>query len=111
MQEEQITPKAKISKHHSSEHKQRHLNAWQASGLSMSEYCRQNNLSISNLSNWNARSKSKRTIKSNKLQSIKCMPKSSCSQPSPVEIVLPDGIKIRLATLNQLAVTLKIITG
>ena len=52
MQEQQSNLKKPKSKYHSQEDKQGHLDAWTASGLSMSEYCRQNNLSILSLSNW-----------------------------------------------------------
>ena len=35
------------------EERQTHVEKWRKSGLSMSEYCRQNNLAVSNLSGWN----------------------------------------------------------
>ena len=110
MQEQQSNLKKPKNKYHSQEDKQGHLDAWTASGLSMSEYCRQNNLSISSLSNWNARSKSKEKITAPKLKQIeKLTAVQSHMKLTPIEIVLPDGIKIRLSDLQQLASILKII--
>lgn len=112
MQEQQLNLKKPKNKYHSQEDKQGHLDAWTASGLSMSEYCRQNNLSISSLSNWNAQSKSKEKITAPKLKPIeKLTAVQNHMKLTPIEIVLPDGIKIRLSDLQQLASILKIIKG
>lgn len=112
MQDQSLIPPSPQSKPYSQAYKQHHLASWHASGLSMSEYCRRNNLSISNLSNWNARSKNKEVDKTAKLQSIKCVASSSPRLPvKPIEIILLNGIKIRLADLSQFASVLKMING
>ena len=42
----------KSKRHTTPEERQIHVEKWKKSGLSMSEYCRQNTIAISNLSGW-----------------------------------------------------------
>ena len=60
---------ANIKKSRRSTTKERHdhLTAWKNSGLKMSEYCRENDISISSFSTWNKRQES---IKPKELRAI-----------------------------------------
>lgn len=88
--------------------RQAHIETWEKSGLSMSEYCRQNNLAISNLSGWkNALLKT----------STQCNPFQPLSLPEPVktinvvEILIDQRIKIRLQHVTDAALIISIAKG
>lgn len=92
----------------SAEERQAHVEKWKKSGLSMSEYCRQNTLAVSNLSGWNSS-----LLKSSK--SFK--PFQPLSLPSPikptnvVEILIDQHIKIRLQHVTDAELIISIAKG
>jgi hypothetical protein len=99
---------AKIKYHTTPEERQAHVEKWKKSGLSMSDYCRQNNLAISNLSGW----------KSSLLKdSAQCKPFQPLSLPEPVkptnvvEILVDQRIKIRLQHVTDVALIINIAKG
>ncbi|MBS0351004.1 MAG: hypothetical protein JSR33_07455 [Proteobacteria bacterium] len=94
MQEEQSELPKRPHKIYSAEVRREHLNAWQDSGLSMSEYCRRHPLGISILSKWALESGISTKVK---LKPLKMpSPSLSISNISPLEIRLPNGIQIRI---------------
>ena len=77
-----------------------HLTAWKNSGLKMSEYCRENDISISSFSTWNKRQES---IKPKELRAITAKPTTEAVvKPLPIEVFMPNGIKKRLSSMDQL---------
>jgi len=93
---------ANIKKSRRSTAKERrdHLAAWKGSGLNMSKYCRANDISVSSLSIWN---KQQENSEPKALRAITAKPSSTAVvKPLPLEVVMPNGIKIRLSTINQL---------
>ncbi len=99
---------AKIKYHTTPEERQTHVEKWKRSGLSMSEYCRKNNLAIANLSGWkNSLSK----------DSAPCQPFQPLSLPEPVkptnvvEILVDQRIKIRLQHVTDAALIINIAKG
>lgn len=67
---------------------QEHFKAWQASGLSQAEYCRQHDLKFSNFAYWRTRNNRKRR---------KLMPLAVPASPSERLVLdLPHGIRLEL---------------
>jgi len=87
----ELSPSIKSSKlnRYSDEEKKFHCEEWKKSKLSMSEYCRRSGISISSLSIWINATKpvSIPASETNVLNSIQ----------SVIEIVMPSGLKLRLA--------------
>ena len=93
---------ANIKKSRRSTTKERHdhLTAWKNSGLKMSEYCRENDISISSFSTWNKRQES---IKPKEIRDITAKPTTEAVvKPLPIEVFMPNGIKKRLSSMDQL---------
>lgn len=90
------------------EERQSQVENWKKSGLSMSEYCRQNNLALASLSEW------KRSILRNKIQfkAVKSVASTETTTPSNfVEIILDQRIKIRLQHVTDASLVIKIAKG
>ena len=90
------------------EERQTHVEKWKKSGLSMSEYCRQNNLAVSNLSGWNSS-----LLKSSKsIKSFQSLPLPDAVKPTNiVEILIDQRIKIRLQHITDAALIISIAKG
>ncbi len=97
------------SKHHTTrEERQTHVREWKKSGLSMSEYCRQNNLAISNFSGWkNSLLKSSPSF--NSFQPLSLL--NSEKPTHVVEILINQRIKIRLQQVTDAAFIITIAKG
>jgi transposase-like protein len=90
------------------EERQSLVEDWKKSGLSMSEYCRQNNLALASLSEW------KRSILRNKIQfkEVKSQASTDTTTPSNIiEIILDQRIKIRLQQVTDVSLLIKIAKG
>lgn len=91
------------------EERKSHVEKWKKSGLTMSEYCRQNNMPLANLSEW------KRALlkSSNKFKSIQLFPAApeTTNQTNLVEIIVDQHIKIRLQPSSDASLLLNIIKG
>ena len=104
-----MTDNIKKQRRYTPEERKHHLVSWRDSGLTMSEYCREHDLSISSLSLWN---KSQEKTKPKDLREISATPAATgtirCKQ-LPVEVVIPNGIKIRISNIDQLPSVLAIL--
>lgn len=99
---------AKIKYHTTPEERQIHVEKWKRSGLSMSEYCRQNNLAISNLSGW------KSSLLKDNAQCKSFQPLSLSEPIKPthvVEILVDQRIKIRFQHVTDAALIIAIAKG
>lgn len=89
------------------EERQTHVEKWKRSGLSMSEYCRQNNLAISNLSGWN----SSLLKRSAPFKSLALSLPDSVKPTNIVEILIDQRIKIRLQHVTDATLIINIAKG
>jgi hypothetical protein len=108
MQEKSNTPltaKCQTNK----EARRLHVENWKKSGLSMSDYCRQNNLALSNLSGW----KQSLLRASTSFKSIKVLSKSEPERPTSntIEIIVDHRIKIRLQHVTDASLVINIAKG
>jgi transposase-like protein len=90
------------------EERQSQVENWNKSGLSMSEYCRQNNVALASLSEW------KRSILRSKIQfkAVKSLVSTETTTPSNiVEIIIDQRIKIRLQQVADASLVIKIAKG
>jgi transposase-like protein len=97
-------------RHTPKEERKAHVDKWKQSGLTMSEYCRQNNMPLAKLSEW------KRSLlpKPTKFKSICVAPPTSevTSQSAHlIEIIVDQRIKIRLHQSTDTSLLLNIIKG
>jgi transposase-like protein len=100
MQDSVPIPESKTKrKHTTASIRQSHIENWKQSGLSMSEYCRQKGLSLSNFSSWAQKhNKSQATFKP---ISVLSMPSKPEIQKNIVEIHLAQQIKIRFVNVSD----------
>jgi hypothetical protein len=92
------------------EERELHLEKWKKSGLTMSEYCRQNNMPLSKLSEW------KRTLlqKPTKFKSIKLsspISEAMIKSSNIIEIIVDQRIKIRLQQSSDTSLLINIVKG
>jgi hypothetical protein len=91
------------------EERQAHVDNWKKSGLSMSEYCRQNNLSLASLSDW------KRSIlrKSTQFKSVQPLSQqaSLTKFENVVEIIVGTNIKMRIQHVTDASLVINIVKG
>jgi transposase-like protein len=95
-------------RHSTKEERQFQVDNWKKSGLSMSEYCRQNNVALANLSEW------KRAILQNKIQfkAVKSVASTDTTRPNNViEIILDQRIKIRFQQVTDASLVIQIAKG
>lgn len=94
-------------KHTSSELRRSHVNRWKKSNLTMSEYCRQQNLPVSNLSNWSRKNdKSKHEFKK---MTVSASPVVQERQANVIEIMIDQRIKMRLLNVTDLSLVAHIV--
>ena len=98
-------------KHSTSQARQLHVRKWKESNLSMSAYCRQQNLSVSSLSKWvqDSHKKSKTLFKP--VISTTSLPRSKESPPNVIEILVGQQIKIRFVNAADSSFIMNIIKG
>ena len=85
-----------------------HIEKWRQSGLSMSAYSREANISMSNLSKWvQSENKSKTKFKPITLSSSAPMIK----QGNMIEIIVDNRIRIQLPNLTDPSIAINIIRG
>ena len=91
------------------EERQFQVENWKKSGLTMSEYCRQNNLPLVSLSAWK-HSMLRKNITFKPVQSLP--PAGTITKPSNVvEIMLDHRIKIRLQPVVDASLVIDIVKG
>lgn len=96
-------------RHTTKEERQSHVESWKKSGLSMSEYCRKNNVALANLSEW----KSAILRDSPQFKAIQSLP-AQCAVEKPenvVEILVDQRIKIRLQHVTDASRVINIARG
>ena len=86
-------------KHTTASIRQSHIESWKQSGLSMSEYCRQKGLSLSNFSSWVQTYNKSQTIF--KPICVISMPSKPEIQKNIVEINLAEQITIRFVNVSD----------
>lgn len=99
---------AKSKSRATAEERRTHVENWKKSSLSMSEYCRQNNIAISNLSGWK-NSLSKDSTQFKPFQ-VSCLPEPA-KPTNVVEILIDQRIKIRLQHVTDAALIITIAKG
>ena len=108
MQEKQNTT-ISLRRQTTREERQAHVDNWKKSGLSMSEYCRQNNLSVANLSDW------KRSIlrKSTQFKEIQSLPSQmpTPKQENVIEIIVGANIKMRIQHVTDASLVINLVKG
>ena len=97
-------------RHSTKEERKFHVDTWKKSGLTMSEYCRQNNVALSNLSEW------KRALsnKPAKFKPARIPPPAreiTSQSINLIEVIVDQRIKIRLQQLSDASFLLNIIKG
>lgn len=80
--------------------RRKHCETWRQSGLSMSEYCRRNGISVSSLSQWLKNRNDEKLITSG-LDDQKTA--RIVSDKQGLEIILSNGICLRLAEIGDVA--------
>jgi transposase-like protein len=93
----------------SPELRQSHVSQWRKSGLSMSEYCRQQNLAISSFSAW-ASPAGKTKLEFNPMI-IKAQTTEPKRRINCVEIVVDERIKVRLLDISDMSMIVNLIRG
>jgi len=90
----------------SKEERQKHIENWKLSGLSMTDYCQKNNIRLSNLSDWKRAS-------SQKFKSIKIVDtqEKDMKIDNIVEIQIDQRIKIRLLQVTDASLIIAIARG
>jgi len=98
-----------IRRHTTKEERQLHVENWKKSGLSMSEYCRNNNIGLANLSDW------KRSSLQNKIpfKPMQLSPtlESSIKLNNIIDIMVNQSIRIRLQHVSDPSLVISIIKG
>jgi len=91
------------------EERQSHVENWKKSGLSMSEYCRQNNVALANLSEW----KNAILRESPQFKPIQYLSTQSEGEKlnNVVEILVDQRIKIRLQHVRDASLVINIAKG
>ena len=87
---------SKLFSKYSSDEKARFCREWEASGLSQSEYCRNNKLNITTFNSWLKKFKKKRPKNFIPVSLPKDIISNHSRGTEALEIVLPDKMKIRL---------------
>jgi sRNA-binding protein len=107
MQEKIEIKSNNVKRQSTKEERQIHVENWKTSGLSMSEYCRQNNLPLANLSEW----KKSLLRASEKFKLIKTIKSKETEIPSSsiVEILVDQRIKIRLQQVTDASLIINIV--
>ncbi len=103
--------KQKSRRHSDLQTRQLHIKKWQESRLSMSAYCRQQNLSVSSLSKWiqdNAK-KLKTSFKPIISTAAHSLPKTPAD--NVIEILTSQQIKIRFINTSDASLILAVIKG
>lgn len=91
------------------EERQAHVEKWKSSGLSMSEYCRLNNLPLASLSEWkNTLLRKSASFKSVQLLSAQ---DTSAKPGNVVDILVDQRIKIRLQNIIDVSLVISLVRG
>jgi transposase-like protein len=95
------------------EERKSHVENWKKSGLTMSEYCRQNNIPIASLSEWKrAQMQDHPKFKSVQLlKSEKSQPEAATKSNNMIEIMIDQRIQIRLPQISDTSLLINIIKG
>jgi hypothetical protein len=98
-------------KHSTLQTRQVHIRKWKESNLSMSAYCRQQNLSVSSLSKWvqDSHKKSKTLFKP--VISTTSLPRAKELASNVIEIFVGQQIKIRFINAADSSFIMNIIKG
>ena len=89
--------RVKIKHFVSAEAREAHVKAWQASGLTMSAYCREHGLALSSFSVWVGKSKDKKSVKGKRFFPVKRIAKANRTMNQfMVKVTLANGIGVQL---------------
>ena len=86
-----------------------HVEKWRQSGLTMSEYCRRNDVALTSLSAWSKNVK--RTKNSFKPVVVTSPPPAPISQTGVIEILVDTKLKIRLVDIKSQSLVVEIVKG
>jgi transposase-like protein len=90
-------------KSYSEEDRAAHCEAWRRSGLSMNQYCRHREVSVSALSQW------LKKIPMDSLTNAVASPRPASINGSAVEVILKSGIRLRFPEIASFADLLNMI--
>jgi transposase-like protein len=109
MQEKNDTASKSVKRKSTKEERQFHVDSWKKSGLSMSDYCRRNNVPVANLSEW----KKSLSRSSTQFKPIKSLTTKEAEliSGSIVEILVDQRIKIRLQYVTDASLVINIAKG
>ena len=111
--QEKTTDESRLTiarRHSTKEERKFHVETWQNSGLTMSEYCRQNHVALSNLSEWK-RALSHKPKKFKPVRIAPSAPEMTSQSINLIEIIVDQRLKIRLQQLSDASFLLNIIKG
>lgn len=86
-----------------------HVENWKQSGLTMSEYCRRNDVALTSLSAWSKNAK--RPKNSFKPVVVTSPPPGPISQTGVIEILVDTKLKIRLVDIKSQSLVVDIVKG
>ena len=86
-----------------------HVENWRLSGLTMSEYCRRNDVALTSLSAWSQ--DAKRPKNSFKPVVVASPPPVPTSQTGVIEILVDARLKIRLVDIKSQSLVIDIVKG
>ena len=96
-----------IRRYTTKEERKTHVESWKSSGLTMSEYCRQHNLSLANLSEWkNTLLRKNAIFKPVQLMSAH---DEAAKLGNVVDILIDQRIKIRLQNVTDASLVVSIV--
>ena len=110
MQDKANVESQRVTRRYSTkEERQAHIESWRKSGLTMSEYCRQHNVAVANLSDW----KRSALQNSSQFKSINSLsPRDGLtSQPNLIEVLVDQRIKIRFQCTSDASLIVNVVKG
>jgi transposase-like protein len=84
-----------------------HVEKWKQSGMTMSEYCRRNDVALTSLSAWSTNAK--RPKKSFKPVVVTTSPSAPISQEGVIEILVDTRLKIRLVDIKSQSLVVNLV--
>lgn len=103
-----VNSELKISskaKRYSDEDRAHHLEAWKKSGMSMSEYCKDKDITVSTLSKWKQCTNQAKT----QFKPVTLSSAAFYNQNGTIEIFIDNRIKIRLPTTTNVSMIINIV--
>lgn len=108
MQEKAMIKHPPAKKQSSVEERQLHVEKWKKSGLTMSAYCRANNIGIARLSEWK-RASFKEKTQFSPIQAVSIFEGEKLNDL--IEVVVDQRVKVRLQNVREASLIIEIIKG